>query len=172
MRSLIDDVGEDDCFWEPTTPCWSVRRRETASDGWGRGDWVCEDIWPPPDPVPTTTIAWRMAHLAGWTEVYRSWTFEDQSVGLPQLEVPGSCEGLVEWLLAAQDRFLNAVDSLDDAGIEALRPAHFGPHLPVHRLVSGMAFEHVHHGAEIGVLRDLRRGHARVPPPSNSEAPT
>ncbi len=93
-----------------------------------------------------------------------------QSLGLPQLEVPGSCDGLAEWLFAAQDRFLSAVVSLDDANLSELRPAHYGPHLPIHQLVSTMAFEHVHHGAEIGVLRDLRRGHAQMPPPAANQA--
>ncbi len=77
VRGLVDDVSEEDCFWEPTDPCWSVRRRDRASEGWGTGAWVCEDTWPPPDPIPVTTIAWRMAHLAAWTDVYRNWTFED-----------------------------------------------------------------------------------------------
>jgi hypothetical protein len=33
------------------------------------------------------------------------------------------------------------------------------------RLVTTMLTEHVHHIAEIGVLRDLRRGHALSQPP-------
>jgi hypothetical protein len=171
VRWLLEDVGDDDCFWEPATPCWSVRRREVAGEGWGTGRWVCEDTWPPPDPLPVTSIAWRMAHLAAWTEVYRSWTFEHQRLGLAQLEVPGTRDGLAEWLCAAQDRFTRSVDGLDEAELDDLRPAHYGPHLPIHRLVLVIAVEHIHHGAEIGLLRDLRRGHARVQPPPIKEEP-
>jgi DinB superfamily len=75
VRWLLEDVDEEDCFWEPVEPCWSVRRCEQAGKGWGRGDWVCEDTWPPPNPLPVTTIAWRIAHIAAWTDVYRNWTF-------------------------------------------------------------------------------------------------
>jgi len=112
-----------------------------------------------------------MAHLAGWTDVYRNWTFEDQSLGLPLFEVPGTREGLAGWLFSSQDRFRARVEVLDDAELVDLRPAHYGPQLPIHRLVSGMAIEHIHHGAEIGLLRDLRRGHARVQPPPIKEEP-
>jgi DinB superfamily len=171
VRWILEDVDGDDCFWEPVEPCWSVRRRVDAADGWGAGDWVCEDTWPPPDPLPITTIAWRMAHLAAWTDIYRNWTFEDQRLGLPGFEVPGTRDGLAEWLFSAQDHFRAQVEALDDAELIELRPAHYGPHLPIHRLVSGIAVEHIHHGAEIGLLRDLRRGHARVQPPPIKEEP-
>lgn len=171
VRWILEDVDGDDCFWEPVEPCWSVRRRVDAADGWGAGDWVCEDTWPPPDPLPITTIAWRMAHLAAWTDIYRNWTFEDQRLGLPGFEVPGTRDGLAEWLFSAQDHFRAQVEALDDAELVELRPAHYGPHMPIHRLVSGIAVEHIHHGAEIGLLRDLRRGHARVQPPPIKEEP-
>lgn len=162
---LLEDVGDEDCFWEPATPCWSVRARDAASAGWGTGEWVCEDTWPPPDPLPITSIAWRIAHLAAWTDIYRNWTFEDQRLGLRGLEVPGTRDALVAWLHLAQDRFFEAVGALDEPDLLALRPAHWGPKLPVHQLVSTIAVEHTHHGAEIGLLRDLHRGHARVQPP-------
>jgi hypothetical protein len=130
---------------------------------------VCEDAWPRPDPLPLTTIAWRVAHLAAWTDVYRSWTFEDQSLDLMHVDVPGTRDGLVNWVCAAQDRFGEKADALDDAQLVELRPAHYGPELPIHRLVRAMVVEHIHHGAEIGLLRDLRRGHARLRPPPVDE---
>jgi hypothetical protein len=171
VRWLLEDVGEADCFWEPVTPCWSVRRREDAKVGWGAGAWVCEDTWPAPDPLPVTTIAWRLAHLAAWTDVYRAWTFEDRRMDLREFEVAGDRDGLVASLLNAQDRFGAEVDALADTDLATLRPAHWGPLLPIHRLVEGIAVEHIHHGAEIGLLRDLRRGHARVQPPPINEEP-
>jgi hypothetical protein len=171
LRWLLEDVGDDDCFWEPVTPCWSVRRREDAQVGWGTGPWVCEDTWPPPDPLPVTTIAWRLAHLAAWTDIYRCWTFEGGKLGLRELVVPGDRDGLVGWVHVAQDEFSRAVDALGDGDLTELRPVHYGPMLSIHRLVEGIAVEHLHHGAEIGLLRDLRRGHARVQPLPVKEEP-
>jgi hypothetical protein len=59
---------------------------------------------------------------------------------------------------------MDAVDTVEEVSIFELRPAHWGASLPVVRLVMAMLTEHVHHIAEIGVLRDLRRGHARTRP--------
>jgi hypothetical protein len=68
---------------------------------------------PPPHPLPVTSIAWRIAHLAARAEVYRNWTFEDQRLGLPQFAVPGTPDALNEWVHSAQDRFTRSVDGLD-----------------------------------------------------------
>ena len=164
-RWVLEDLDEDEYQWEPVAPCWSVRRRGPGVKGWGAGEWVCEDGWPPPDPVPVTTVAWRVVHLAAWTDVYRDWTFGGATAGLRDYEVPGDCSGGLRWLYAAQDRFTAAVDDLGDDEVFELRPAHWGQMLPVAHLVTSMLTEHVHHIAEVGVLRDLRRGRARSQPP-------
>jgi DinB superfamily len=159
-RWVLDDLDDDEYFWEPAPRCWSVRRRAPEVRGWGKGEFVCEDAWPPPDPLPVTTIAWRVIHLAAWTDVYRYWTFTDERPTLRDAEVPGTASGGVAWLYDAQDQFMSAVEALDDASVFELRPAHWGESVPVEDLVALMLTEHVHHLAEVGVLRDLRRGHA------------
>lgn len=163
-RWLLDGIDEDEYFWEPAPLSWSVRRRGPAVRGWGTGEFVCEDDFVPPDPLPVATIAWRVVHLAAWTDIYRQWTFEEGRPTLLDSEVPGTAAEGVAWLLAAQDRLLSAFDALDDVTVHAMRPAHWGESLPVVQLVTTMLIEHVHHIAEIGVLRDLRRGHALVRP--------
>ena len=164
-RWVLEDMEDDEYFWEPAPRCWSVRRREPAVRGWGSGDWVCEDAWPAPEPLPTTTIAWRVIHLAAWTEVYLDFAFGDAKADLNDFDVPGSCAGGLAWLLEVQDRFIAAVQVLDDEALFALRPAHWGAMVPTSHLVTTMLTEHVHHIAEIGALRDVRRGEARLQPP-------
>ena len=161
-RWVLEGLDEDEYFWEPARVCWSVRRRAPEVLGWGKGEFVCEDAWPPPEPLPVTTIAWRVVHLAAWTDIYRQWTFSDERPTLLDADVPGTASGGVAWLYDAQDRFMSAIDALDDVSIFELRPAHWGESLPVVQLVMSMLTEHVHHLAEVGVLRDLHRGHART----------
>ena len=163
-RGVLEDLDEDEYFWEPTPLCWSVRRRARAVHGWGKGEFVCEDAFPAPEPLPVTTIAWRVIHLAAWTDIYRQWTFGDERPTLLDAEVPGDASGGLAWLCDSQDRFMSAVDALDDVSVFELRPAHWGESLPVVHLVTTMLIEHVHHIAEVGVLRDLHRGHARTRP--------
>lgn len=171
LRWLLEDVDDEDCFWEPAAGCWSVRRREDAGRAWGAGDWVCEDAWPPPDPLPLTTIAWRLAHLAAWTDVYRSHAFDEDRFDLMDFEASGTRDGLVASLVAAQDRLIEKVGAVDDAQLNELRPAYLGPPRSLHALITSMIHEHTHHGAEIGLLRDLRRGHARLQPLPASDEP-
>ena len=165
-RWVLEDLTDDEYLWEPAPRCWSVRRRAPSVHGWGTGDFVCEDRWPPPEPLPVTTIAWRVIHLAAWTDIYRDWTFRDTRPRLGDVEIPGDASAGTAWLYHAQDDFMTAVDALDDASVLVLRPAHWAESLPVIRLVTLMLTEHVHHIAEIGVLRDLRRGHACSQPQS------
>ena len=172
-RRVLKDMTEDEYHWEPASPCWSVRRRGPSVRGWGSGDFVCEDAWPPPDPLPTTTIAWRVIHLAAWTDIYRHFAFGDTRPDLNDLEVPGDLSTGLAWLHRAQDDFLDAVDGLDAEEVFEPLPAHWGESVLAVRLTTTMLTEHVHHIAEIGVLRDLHRGHAvSQPPPTTSAGPS
>jgi len=164
-RWVLEDLGENEYQWEPAPLCWSVRRRGPDVSGWGTGQWVCEDAWPPPEPVPVPTIAWRIIHLAAWTDVYLDWTFGGATARIQDYDLPGDCIGGLAWLYDAQDQFTDAVDQLDDDSAFDLRAAHWGEMLPVAHLVTSMLTEHVHHIAEVGVLRDLCRGQARSQPP-------
>jgi DinB family protein len=159
-RRVLEDLTEDEYLWEPASPCWSVRRRGSSVRGWGSGEFVCEDAWPPPDPLPTTTIAWRVIHLAAWTNIYWQFAFGDTRPDLNEFDVPGDFSAGLAWLYGAQDDFIATVAGLSDESAFEPRPAHWGESVPVVRLVTTMLTEHVHHIAEIGVLRDLRRGHA------------
>jgi hypothetical protein len=166
QRRMLDGITADEYFWEPAVPCWSVRTRQSAVRGWGSGEFVCEDAWPPPDPLPTTTIAWRVIHLAAWTDIYRQFAFDDVRPDLNDADVPGDVGAGLAWLYRAQDDFMEAVAGLSAESLFEPRPAHWGESVPVVRLVTTMLTEHVHHLAEIGVLRDLHRGHARTQLPS------
>lgn len=139
-------------------------KTQPVCSGWGAGDFVCEDAWPPPDPLPTTTIAWRVIHLAAWTDIYRQFAFEEARPDLNDAVVPGDWRAGLAWLYGAQDEFIASVAGLNDESVFEARPAHWGESVPVVRLVTTMLTEHVHHLAEIGVLRDLRRGHALSQP--------
>jgi len=129
-RWVLEDLNDDEYFWEPTQLCWSVRRRAPEVRGWGRGEFVCEDALPPPEPLPVPTIAWRVIHLAAWTDIYRRWTFSDERPTLRHADVPGNASGGLAWRYDAQDRLLSAVDGLDDVSVFELRPAHWSESLP------------------------------------------
>jgi hypothetical protein len=159
----VQDLDDDEYFWEPVPECWSVRRRRDArtSGACGVGDWVIDGEWPLTGPPPVTTIAFRVVHLAAWTDIYRDFTFGTASMSYLHIDVPGSATDAVAWLQRAQDAFAAAARAVPDAETWSMRPTHYGQQRPAGTLIWQIAVEHLHHSAEIGVLRDLRRGHAR-----------
>lgn len=167
-RWAVEDLSDADYFWEPTEECWGVRPRSTGVPGWGTGDWICEDTDPPPDPPLITSIGWRIVHMAGWTDIYRDWTFGERKLSLAELEVPGSAAEAVVWLTRSQDQFLQHVSELSDADLDRIGRAHYGADQPVGWLIWAVLVEHMHHGAEVALLRDLRRGHGRSQRPQDA----
>jgi hypothetical protein len=165
-RWQVEGLTDDEYFWEPADRCWSVRRRADArsTTPCGRGDWVIDDEWPPRGAPPVTTIGWRVVHLIAWTDVYCNWTFGDATRSYVAIDVPGDARTAVEELARAQREFAAAVSTVGDDDFAEERTAHWGQRFPIGVLVWQIMVEHLHHAAEIGVLRDLHRGHGRTDP--------
>jgi hypothetical protein len=153
-RFAVDGVTDDELGWEPAPGCWSV---DVDEAGRRRLEFVYGR-----DPPPVTTIEWRLGHLGVWTIAYHDWIFGEATMRGEDVEIPAGAAGMVSWLHEAQDRFVTATAALDDAQLDADRPTQWDGRLPVWQLVWAIIAEHFHHGAEVGVLRDLRRGHARA----------
>jgi hypothetical protein len=155
-RALTDD----EFFWEPVTPCWGIRRRgeSSATTQWGTGVWVIE-MWGD-DPPRVTTIGWRLVHLAVGSEIYTDNTFAGRVSDFSVAVIPGCAEDAVARLHAVQDRLLAHFAAVDVAALTRPTPTHWGETLPLWQLMWTAVVEQLHHGAEIGALRDLKRGHA------------
>lgn len=150
LRPRLDGLTDDEYFFEPVPGCWTLRRD---------GPRVIPDFaYPPPQPEPLTTIAWRLAHVivgvlavrahshfGGPPADYESWPYAaDAATALRQLDDAYAC-----WMAG--------VRSLDDARLsEPCGPAE-GPYAdkPMTTLILHINREVIHHGAEIALLRDL-----------------
>ena len=150
----LDGITPAEYLWEPAPGCWSVHASgdgETAVADWRE---------PEPDPAPPTTIAWRMWHIAvDCLDSYSRRRFDTSGTGL---------EG-TQWVLdvgAARALLTQAWHGFRDP------IAHGSPHQLMEPLGSAWgSYEHhstlalalhaqrevTHHGAEIGLLRDLYR---------------
>ena len=169
-RTIVEGLSDDEFFWEPVEGCWSIRPHAEVPDeyGVGVGDWRIEFLMPPPEPPPMTTIGWRLVHLAASTDTYRSFGFEERPEDLRLMQIPGTAVEAVEWLEQAHNRFIDAVALLAPKAFDELRPTHWGGRLPLSSIIGVIELEHIHHGAEISLLRDLHRGRAQIlvwPPP-------
>ena len=77
----------------------------------------------PPEPLPVTTITWRVDPSRGVDGHYRHWTFGTERPTLRDAECPAMPPAA--WRgCDSQDRFMGEVDALDDVSVFELRPAH------------------------------------------------
>jgi DinB superfamily len=147
-------MGDDEYLWAPAAGCWSVRLDAEGRgrlDGGGGGG-------PAPDPAPLTTIAWRIGHVGGLAlGGFANRLFEDGSLRVEDIDFPGHVADAIPFLERNYGRWRSGVASLDsDQWWMPLGPA-WGPYAESTTvdLALHVLDELVHHGAEVGLLRDL-----------------
>jgi hypothetical protein len=159
----LQGLTDDEYFWEPVDGAWSLRSGPDGAlvmDGAGR---------PPPDPPPVTTIAWRLVHIAVGVFATRASTFfGDGSVpaGADMFdprhrpaELPGTAAEALALLERSYRWWVDGLLSLDEAALTSPigpRGSYFADE-PMAGLALHLNRETMHHGGEIGLLRDLYR---------------
>lgn len=159
-RTRLEGLTDDELRWQPVPGSWTVRR--LVADG---GRVVVDNRAAPGPDVPPPSIAWRLAHLV---EVYASprngrWLRVDDRVPTPFAEHPWAIGWTADESLALFDRatahWLAVLAAVDDDVLWEL----LGPGTEPYAEQTRVAFVHhqldeaIHHGAEVGVLRDLYR---------------
>jgi hypothetical protein len=108
-------------------------------------------------------------HVAGWSDVYRSYAFETQPrhwdetawpLGLRDQIEPTKdyLEQVLAWFELTYERWLA---SLQDAGdLDVHRPVHWGSTAPLADIVVMVAVHWVYHAGEINAILAIRRGEA------------
>jgi hypothetical protein len=171
LQPRLRTLSDEQYLWEPVPGCWSLRHRHETdvAQVWGAGDHVMEQVEPPPDPPPVTTIAWRLGHLA--IDVFgarASNHFGDGSVRASTTDWPPTAAGGVALFEEHYGRWRSHVADLDDDALaRPCGPAegHFADE-PFRGLVLHLNREALHHGAEIMLLLDLHRATGGRPLPA------
>ncbi|MGV0595393.1 DinB family protein [Mycolicibacterium porcinum] len=147
LRPRLDGLTDDEYFWQPVPDCWTVHP-----------DGAIDFSYPPRQPEPFTTIAWRLAHVivgvfamrshshfGGPPADYQSWPYAtDAATALKQLD-------------DAYRNWIDGVRGLDDDDLaKPVGPAE-GPWAEhsMAVLILHINREAIHHGAEIACIRDL-----------------
>jgi uncharacterized damage-inducible protein DinB len=159
-RGRLDGLTDTEYFWEPVAGCWTIRR--AGSDMYQADHSDSSGI------PPFTTIAWRLWHLVEcyggirnpqWLGVQR------QPAGFERDDpAPATAAEAVAVLERAHAFWQGLLRELPaDSWWEPLGPV-AGPYGESDKasLVLHQLDEQIHHGAELGVLRDLYR-HIRTP---------
>ena len=147
LRPRLEGLTDDEYFWEPVPGCWTLHP-----------DGSIDFSYPPPQPEPFTTIAWRLAHVivgvlamrnhshfGGPPADYESWPYaRDARTAVDQLD-------------SAYAGWIAGVRGLDDAALARPCGPAEGPYadFSMAALVLHINREVIHHGAEIACIRDL-----------------
>lgn len=160
LRARLDGLGDGEYFWEPVPGCWSVRPRGTgtAPVRAGSGAMAIDFAFPPPDPPPFTTIAWRLGHvIVGVLAMRNASHFGRAPVGYDSFEYAGTASGALAQLDAEYAAWLAGVESLGEDGLSRPCGEAEGPFAEdsMARLVLHINRELIHHLSEVCLLRDL-----------------
>jgi hypothetical protein len=153
LHPRLVGLTDEEYLWEPVPGCWSIRQT-------GHGSYAADWASPPPEPPPFTTIAWRLAHIAGPVLGFRASShFGDGSLTLATMPWPATAADALAFLERSYRAWQTGVAALDEAGLaRPVGPAE-GPfaEYPMAALILHITREVIHHGAEVALLRDLYR---------------
>jgi hypothetical protein len=151
ITGRLDGLTDDEYFWAPVGGSWTIRPDAT-------GRWVMDgaELGPYPDlhPSPVTTIAWRVCHVGESTlGGFAARRFDADVSG----ELPRHASEVPDFLAQNYGAWRGGMVGLTAEGWDApLGPA-WGPYASSSTvdLALHVFDEVVHHGAEVGLLRDL-----------------
>jgi uncharacterized damage-inducible protein DinB len=151
MRGSVQGLTDAHFFWSPVDDCWTVRR---GADG----RWAADYPEPPhPEPGPFTTIAWRLVHVAECKLMYHEYAFGAAKLEWPEIDSTHTAVDAIDSLERWQGLLTDDLAGLTDQELDAPRRTNWGEEWPAWRIFWTMVEHDIHHGAEIGALRDLLR---------------
>jgi hypothetical protein len=150
FRRRLDGLTDEEFFWEPVPACWTVFQGED-------GGWTYHYELPEPEPSPFTTIGWRLVNLALCKVIYHEWAFGARSLNFITIEKPHDVASTIEILERGHLLLTDDLAGLDDRSLDTPVLTNWGEEWPAWRIFTTMTDHDAHHGAEIGVLRDLYR---------------
>jgi hypothetical protein len=154
LTGRLGGLTDEEYFWEPVAGCWSLRQSEQGRwrlDGGGGGG-------PAPDPAPVTTIAWRLGHLGGMAVGgFADRLFGEGKLTVEQLDFPPGAAGVPGFLAEHYQNWRAGMTGLSPQEWTAPLGLAWGPYAESSKtdLALHVLDEVIHHGAEVGLLRDL-----------------
>ena len=150
LRRRVEGLDENEFLWEPVPGCWTVHLDAAER-------WVADYELPEPEPAPFTTIAWRLVHVATCKVMYHEYAFGPGALTWDSIEIPHTVADAVAMLEHGQALLADDLRKLEEPDLDRPRLTNWGEWWPTREIFWTMAGHDLHHGAEIGVLRDLYR---------------
>lgn len=160
VRERLAGLSDEEYFWEPAGPSWSLRPRgrSDAPVQGGSGELVIEFAFPEPDPAPFTTIAWRLGHvLVGVLGTRNATHFGHEPTDYFGYDYPVTAAEALARLERELRRWVAGVAVLtDDQLWQPVGESEGGwADHPMIELVLHINREVIHHLSEVALIRDL-----------------
>lgn len=160
LRPRLDGLTDEEYRWEPVPGSWNVRPRDEPAPAIrvGSGEHTIDFAFPPPEPAPVTTIAWRLCHVVvGVFGARVAGHFGGPAYSYETTDYPGTADEALRLLDETHDAWVAGVRGLSAADLAvpvgAEEPGY--EERSMLALVLHIHREVLHHGAEIALLRDL-----------------
>jgi len=123
------------------------------------GAFTLKEVWPQPT-SGSSTIEWKLAHLAAWKMRYANFLFGDGSHTFDEILACNTMEKVLAYLERARETMRAGIDALTDEALPQERPTGWsrprdrGPIFPT---VNWMIQHDVYHAGQIATMRGLYR---------------
>jgi hypothetical protein len=166
ISSRLEGLTDEEFFWEPVAGCWTIRPRDDSHGEWnGSGEWIYDYTLPDPQPPPFTTIGWRLVHIGSINDMFFEHVFGPARRDYPDQTIPHDALAATAWWERGLLKFADALGGAADSDLNRIVAVPWEVTQSVRRWIEVLIHENVHHGAEIGVLRDLYRERWRLNQP-------
>jgi DinB superfamily len=150
IRDRVDGLDDAEFWWEPAPDCWTIRQRPD-------GRWAADYAVPDPEPAPVTTIGWRLVHVGECKIMYHEYAFGAGKLTWPEIDSAHDASAAIAQLEEGHALLVADLHALASDALERPVLTNWGEEWPAWRVFWTMIHHDVHHGAEIGALRDLYR---------------
>lgn len=158
MRPRLEGLSDAEYLWEPVRGCWTIHE---SADGYWTTDWS----YPPPHPLPFTTVAWRLAHMSLLCHIRANHFFGDASAGPDTTPIPPTASDALGFLDTCYMDYRHGVtlwtEEMLDQRPDASPPGTIDSEFPRAMNIQHITLELTAHGAEVALLRHLWDAGAR-----------
>jgi hypothetical protein len=151
VQGYLAGLTADEFVWSPGGPVWHLAPSERD------GRWTIPYTWIPPEPVPFTTIAWRMAHIATSKVLVLDHAFGARQARLSDLDVPTEVDGMMTYMRQCHVPLREQVERLTDDDLDSVRLTEWGEPRSTERILGSAILHDLEHAAQIGTVRELYR---------------
>lgn len=149
VRRIVEGLTDDEFGWEPGPGCLAVRHVD--------GRWVMDNAEDAPEPLPASTIGWRLLHVTRNNWIYGEFAFGSASRNSSDRPIYGAAGPACADLIASQRPITDALTLATDVTLNDPVRTQSGQPWPTIRVFSTLLREQTQHAAEISLLRDLYR---------------